>query len=381
MFERLRAVPKNYDWGIPNAMSELLGEAPTGKPEAELWFGSHAMAQCSVEGPDGSSDFQDWLGATGHAFPLLVKFLAAAKPLSIQVHPNAKQAEAGYARENSEGIALDDPSRSFKDSSAKPELLISLSESFDALVGLLTDERRAQRLERFEATGLAARTVEGLSHLAGPTTLAKVLAGGERVASWADDLASWSAIEDAGGDTEVTLERQIFRRIAEAFPGDRGIVVAFLMHTIRLGRGEAVFVSPGQVHAYVGGFGLEVMLPSDNVVRGGLTSKHQDVALFLETAVAPAVSAVPIVSPVNREGHDVYESAEMPFAVSRITGACQLVPTAESLIVGEHGTLTVSALDAQQEIRRGEVYFVPAVSEPLVARGEGTVWLVEPVGD
>ena len=40
--------------------------------------------------------------------------------------------------------------------------------------------------------------------------------------------------------------------------------------------GEAVYLKPGIVHAYVFGNGIELMNNSDNVLRAGLTKKHVD---------------------------------------------------------------------------------------------------------
>ena len=381
MFARLRSVPKNYDWGTPNAMSALQGLPPTDQPEAELWFGSHPLSQCTVDEGAEHTDFSRWLHVTGHKFPLLVKFLAASRPLSIQVHPHQDEAAAGFARENAEGLALDSPQRTYKDGNPKPELLIALSDTFDALWGLLPSALRTQRLQRFAATGLASRTVEGLAALSDQDALATVISGGEGINEWAEDLAAWSILEDSLDSPEGLLEREIFARISHAFPGDRGIVVAFLMHTLRLTRGEALFVSPGQIHAYVGGFGLEVMLRSDNVVRGGLTSKHQDAELFLKTATAPAMDAPPLVSPVTRDGRAVYDSAAMPFSVSGITRDGDIPAITDALIAGETGEFTLSRESASQVLVRGEVYFVEGNSEPLQVRGAGTAWLVEPRGN
>ena len=36
-------------------------------------------------------------------------------------------------------------------------------------------------------------------------------------------------------------------------------------------------MAPGNLHSYLGGVGIELMASSDNVVRGGLTTKHMDV--------------------------------------------------------------------------------------------------------
>jgi mannose-6-phosphate isomerase len=339
------------------------------------------MSQCTVDDGGKNPDFLTWLEKTGHQFPLLVKFLAAFKPLSIQVHPDAEQAAAGFAQEAAEGLALDSPQRMFKDPHAKPELLIALSDTFDALWGLLPSTLRAKRLERFAATGLAERSVHGLGQLTDDDALATVIAGGDRVNEWAGDLAAWSVREERADSAEGVLEREIFARITQAFPGDPGIVVAFLMHTLRLNRGEALFVSPGQIHAYVGGFGLEVMLPSDNVVRGGLTSKHQDAELFLQTATAPPMETPPLVLPLTRDGRAVYASGAMPFSVSGIVGDTEIPAIVDAVILGENGRFSLSRAGAKQKLERGEVYFVPRESAPLEVRGQGAAWLVEPRGN
>jgi mannose-6-phosphate isomerase len=207
--------------------------------------------------------------------------------------------------------------------------------------------------------------------------LATVIAGGDRVNEWADDLAAWSFMEERADSAEGMLDREIFKRITQTFPGDRGIVLAFLMHVLRLQRGEALFVSPGQIHAYVGGFGLEVMLPSDNVVRGGLTSKYQDADLFLQTATAPPMEAPPRVSPIHRDGRSVYQSPTMPFSVSGISAGGEIPTSADALILGENGTFALSRAGASQELQRGEVYFVAGASHPLQVRGQGAAWIVE----
>jgi mannose-6-phosphate isomerase len=266
----------------------------------------------------------------------------------------------------------------FKDSHAKPELVIALSDTFDALWGLLPSTLRAKRLERFAATGLAERSVHGLGELTDDDALATVMAGGDHVNEWAEDLAAWSVREEPADSEEGVLEREIFARIAQAFPGDRGIVVAFLMHTLRLRRGEALFISPGQIHGYVAGFGLEAMLPSDNVVRSGLTSKHQDANLFLRIATTPPMDVAPRVAPVHHDGQIIYKSSTMPFRVAAIIKDGSIPCARDSLILGETGEFTLSRAGTSQVVRRGEVYFVAGEVEPLQIRGHGNAWLVEP---
>lgn len=49
----------------------------------------------------------------GPRLPYLMKVLAADRALSLQVHPAAHLARAGFNRENRDGVPLDDPHRSF----------------------------------------------------------------------------------------------------------------------------------------------------------------------------------------------------------------------------------------------------------------------------
>ena len=83
----LQAPIRDYPWGSSGEISRFRGLKVSGQPEAEQWFGNHADAKTTVEVSGEQHDFHQWLGETGADFPLLVKLLAAAKPLSIQVHP------------------------------------------------------------------------------------------------------------------------------------------------------------------------------------------------------------------------------------------------------------------------------------------------------
>lgn len=56
--------------------------------------------------------------------PFLFKVLCAAQPLSIQVHPNKRNSEIGFAKENAAGIPMDAAERNYKDPNHKPELVL-----------------------------------------------------------------------------------------------------------------------------------------------------------------------------------------------------------------------------------------------------------------
>ena len=67
------------------------------------------------------------------------------------------------------------------------------------------------------------------------------------------------------------------RLLADSYPTTPGVLAAMLMNRVVLQPGDAIFLDAGNLHAYLHGAGIEIMANSDNVLRGGLTSKHVDV--------------------------------------------------------------------------------------------------------
>jgi mannose-6-phosphate isomerase len=68
---------------------------------------------------------------------------------------------------------------------------------------------------------------------------------------------------------------------ARLYPGDPAVIAPLYLNLLRLNPGEAIYLPAGVLHAYLEGFGVELMANSDNVLRGGLTPKHVDVAELL----------------------------------------------------------------------------------------------------
>ncbi|WP_214465776.1 mannose-6-phosphate isomerase, class I [Microbacterium flavescens] len=271
--------PRDYAWGSTLLLADLEGRAPSGRPEAEVWFGDHPADPAVTE--DGRT-LDVWLAEDGTAtgapaqLPYLLKLLAAASALSIQAHPSKTQAEEGYAREEAAGIPRDAPHRTYRDANHKPELIVAVSEEFRALAGL-RDLDATRRLVR--ALGDGARPLaERLERQ--DASLADVLAWVLTDEAKADVRAVVDAAAAADSE-EFAAELALVRTLDAQFAGDGGIVVALLMNLITLRRGEGLFVPAGVLHAYLSGLGVELMAASDNVVRGGLTPKHIDVGELL----------------------------------------------------------------------------------------------------
>ncbi|MBK5218131.1 MAG: mannose-6-phosphate isomerase, class I, partial [Propionibacteriales bacterium] len=128
---RLINQAQGYVWGSTSTIPNFLGGDTSGEPVAEVWMGTHALAPSTVEAEHGE---RLPLTEVAGELPFLMKILAADKPLSLQVHPSRALAEAGFAAEEAQGIALDAPNRSYKDPHHKPEMAYALT-TFDSLVG------------------------------------------------------------------------------------------------------------------------------------------------------------------------------------------------------------------------------------------------------
>ncbi len=281
---------QNYAWGSYETLAKMRGvPAPTVEPEAELWVGAHSSApsQALVNG-----QFQplDQLVEQNpgrflnpdrdhQSFPFLFKVLAIEAPLSIQVHPTDEQAQAGFEDENARGVALNDPARNYKDRFSKPETVIALTP-----MRILTGVRDFKELK-------AIAQLFQLTWLQDALTLAKTpkqlltsiirLPQETALAALEETLAAartWRAKEGEvpGQESLAAGLVELILLIDSKYPGDWGLLVALVMNLVYLAPGESAYTPDGQVHAYVSGTAIELMNPSDNVMRAGLTSKHID---------------------------------------------------------------------------------------------------------
>ena len=269
---------------------------------AEAWFGVHPSgpSTVSVDGVDVA--LASFLGdATTMSF--LLKVLAIAAPLSLQLHPNLEQAAAGFARENRRGVALSDSGRVFRDANHKPELICALTvidvlcgfrtrsealQFLDALSGPTTTRLANEVRKGVETRDIIRKLLTATDPLLGVTTQERLLATndlGERAGRLADR---------ADCPESLRLGAEWLVKLAQAYPGDGGVAVAVFLNCVRVRPGDALYLAAGNMHAYLHGVGIEIMANSDNVVRGGLTPKHIDVDVLTEL-VDTEPSTVPLV--------------------------------------------------------------------------------------
>ena len=89
-----------------------------------------------------------------------------------------------------------------------------------------------------------------------------------------------SRVSAAGGEWAPTAGASVVA--GSDFPGDIGAVLALLLNHVRLRPGESIFLGAGNVHAYLRGFGVEILASSDDVLRCGLTPERLDVAELMQ---------------------------------------------------------------------------------------------------
>ncbi|MGW8767488.1 mannose-6-phosphate isomerase, class I [Streptomyces sp. NPDC055815] len=376
--DRLVNTVRPYAWGSTTAIPELLGTAPTGEPQAEMWMGAHPGAPSRTDrgalNELIAADPVRELGERavekfGPRLPFLFKLLAAGAPLSLQVHPDLEQAKAGYAAEEAAGIPIDAPHRTYKDPNHKPELICALT-PFDGLCGFRTPVEAADLIAALGVDSLKPY-VDLLHAHPEEAALREVLTA--LLTADREEMAHTVA-EAAAAAARLGGDHAPFATLAHHFPGDPGVIAGMLLNRVRLQPGEALYLGAGVPHAYLDGLGVEIMANSDNVLRCGLTPKHVDVPELLRIVrFEPNEPAVlrPEASP---SGEEVYETPIDEFRLSRFVrpeGAAPTDVTAATpqILLAVAGRPQAGGV----ALGPGESVFVPA-GEPTELSGVGTVF-------
>ena len=385
MVVRLQNTIRDYAWGSRTAIPELTGVEPDGRPQAEMWMGAHESAPSVLPSGDSLYDVvsagpADVLGVETAGrfdgrFPFLAKLLAAGQPLSIQAHPSRDQAIDGYARDEAAGIPRDAAERNYKDAWPKPEILIAL-EPFDALVGFRPLDATVAMLDALKPAGF-----EELTDLLRDGKLREAFT--QFMSTDRDSIRPLvSALAEActtyAGDA-YAAERETIVRLSEDFPDDPGVLAALLLNRVRLQRFEAVYLPAGNVHAYLHGLGFEVMANSDNVLRGGLTSKHIDVpelvsVVDFEPLADPVLTATPVA-----DGVSTYETGCEYFAIHRVEldGDERTVEgVGPRIICCVAGTVDALGKESAVTLSAGQSAFATGPEGPCILRGSGTAFVV-----
>ncbi|WP_127959287.1 mannose-6-phosphate isomerase [Serratia microhaemolytica] len=376
---------QNYAWGSVDALSKMYGIAnPTAQPMAELWMGAHPKSSSSVVDLEGNqrslrevinADPLNQLGAeVARQFgelPFLFKVLCADQPLSIQVHPNKRSAEVGFAKENAAGIPLDAPHRNYKDANHKPELVFALT-PFRAMNGFreLTEIVALLQPVADAHQDIAAFLQQpDLTHLA--TLFAALLAMSEQQKTHALSQLKKALVTQSGEPWDT------IRFIADFYPDDSGLFSPLLLNVVTLSPGQAMFLAAETPHAYLHGVALEVMANSDNVLRAGLTPKFIDIDELLANVQFDPQPASGLLTQPEQRGNELY----FPIAVNDFAFSLYTLSTSEYFLA-QPGAAIVFCLEGKAvletsgqklELTPGGSCFIPACEVPIQVTGSGRI--------
>lgn len=374
---------QNYAWGSKTALTELYGIAnPQQQPMAELWMGAHPKSSSQVVDANGqtvslrdviekykSTLLGDAVAERFGELPFLFKVLCAAQPLSIQVHPNKRNSETGFARENAAGIPLDAAERNYKDPNHKPELVFALTpflamnafREFSEIVSLLQPVAGAHTaIAHFLENPNAERLSELFAGLLN-------MQGEEKSRALAILKA---ALENQQGEPWQTI-----RLIAEFYPDDSGLFSPLLLNVVKLNPGEAMFLFAETPHAYLQGVALEVMANSDNVLRAGLTPKYIDIPELVANVRFDAKPANQLLTTPEKNGAELdFPIPVDDFAFSLHDLSAQETPVAQqsaAILFCVEGEAVLSKGEQRLVLKPGESAFISAAESPIMASGVG----------
>lgn len=409
-----------YDWGSQTAIPEILGRDDLrGRHCAELWMGAHPKAPSRLRLDGGersllellSEDSDSFLGPAvtgqfGETLPFLFKILAAEQALSIQAHPRKDQAEAGFRREDEEGIPGDAFHRNYRDRNHKPELICALGE-FWALRGFRPIADICRELRPYSPLRSAVRDLEGQPDSVGLARFFGTLMS--LPAEERDRLVD----EVVGNLSESEAPHQQWvLALYEQHGRDIGVLAPLYLNCIRLEAGQGLFLPARTLHAYLSGVGVEIMANSDNVLRGGLTRKHIDVPELLRalefTEDPPRIlEAEPVSRGTSQsrasdgggkpaEGVGCLEEFDTPAAEFRLrrarvdAGASCRVPAEAGprIILCVEGGVRVRTEEradgaedaAEMDLPRGASLFAPPGDSDILLSGSGLVYIAGVAG-
>ncbi|MBA4368847.1 MAG: mannose-6-phosphate isomerase, class I [Desulfobacterium sp.] len=389
----LKNTIQEYAWGSRTLISNLVGDAsPSEKPQAELWMGAHPKAPSLVNYKGEwqpldqliSSYPNEILGADvagrySNKLPYLFKILAAAKPLSIQAHPSLQQAVAGFERENLQKIPLDAKQRNYRDDNHKPECICALT-PYWALCGFRPISEMQSLFSKIQTPEIEP-SIQELSNRE----------GGNRIRLFFQKLTTLSSADRESGLSSVVRKAKQYAsqdpvfewivKLYDEYGHDVGILSPVFLNLICLQPGQALFLFSGELHAYLGGLGIELMANSDNVLRGGLTPKHVDISELINVLRFEEKN-LEILEPVSiGECEKAYSTWAEEFVLSVITlrqGISYLSKkkrSVEIMICVEGNAMLIDMKSKKQvSLSKGQSVIIPARASQYGMVGQGILY-------
>lgn len=386
----LQGKVQHYAWGGYHYIPGLCNIQKNHQPFAEYWLGAHPAQSATVTVQQKEMPLVDFinkyknelLGTTvANEFgrlPYLLKVLDVRQMLSIQVHPDKKSAEKGFAEENEKGIALTAFNRNYKDDNHKPELMVALSDFW--------------LLHGFKPAAALKETLSAVPYFEPLVTLFekegyKGLYAYVMTMPQADVNKMLQPVIDRimplynNGELKKEEENFWAARAAETFCKghdlDRGIFSIYFFNLVHLKKGEGIYQPAGLPHAYLEGQNIEIMANSDNVLRAGLTDKYIDIAELMQHVRFEATEPDILYNNID-EPETVYKSEATEFELSAVNTekdeALHFETKGPETVLVIEGTLLIKAADEQYTLQKGEAAFIKKGAKIFMNPTAGTVY-------
>eukprot|EP00917_Polyrhabdina_sp_WS-2016_P018280 GHVP01039429.1.p1 GENE.GHVP01039429.1~~GHVP01039429.1.p1 ORF type:complete len:419 (-),score=75.12 GHVP01039429.1:964-2220(-) len=400
----LKSVLKNYSWGQIGDESIVYrmaknqrdsSELSSSEHYAELWLGCHRDGEALVVGTDEllslftakkpSYRFRNgednWKGISSHMPTCILKVLGIRRPLSLQVHPTEDQAEQLFKTGHPD----------IKDPRHKPEIAIAISDEFHVFCGFEDEEIIRRIFFEFSAFSKILEDHEIRNQDALYRLCLKLLTDNELTKDIRRDL-----LEKASNLTEgycflepppltenslLSNKLELLSYLENHFPGDNGILAALLLKRRVLKKGQGIFLPAGIIHSYIYGDCVEVMAPSDNVLRGGLTPKAKDPDMLYQVCLFQPLGTEMIIPKLSEKCPALwtYKTPAEEFSVKRIEAKHEDkivvdIGGVSALGIVTEGTVKIYSNSKAIELPFGSTFLTPA--EPnLEISGHGTLFL------
>jgi mannose-6-phosphate isomerase len=377
---RISAQLKDFPWGGLSFLQSLVQRPDRmGVPIGELWMGIHPNAPSTVL--DTGENLASFLARNPRflgdlrEFPFLLKVMAIERPLSIQCHPDAKQAQKGWEGEAEKRKVLDRAVWNYQDANPKAEMLVALTET-TAMCGFLS----AKQIEKNFKKVLPQSYQRLLSHCEKQSDPVRCFVQTlyrldkqtleVTVAEYQEALEA----QDEKPNPPFLNPSEIARQAVAQYGADPGVFGPYLLQVIHLEPGAGIFLKPGVVHAYVKGNGIELMNNSDNILRAGLTDKHVDYdELF--SIMDTSYKQVEEILTTEEEGKFCYQTDDPFFSLCRFErGSYDETQTSVSLLFCIEGSLEVSKDSQRLSCGKGECLLLGAGLEQYHLDVDGCVY-------
>jgi len=384
-YVKITAEVLEYAWGNKDFIPNLTGSKIDGNPKAEMWMGTHPGAPSMVSSSEQSLESflknnlnffsPEHLKMFNDELPFLFKVLAIEKPLSIQCHPDYREARVGF--ENEKEFRKNNPKSlwNYKDSNRKAEVIYALSD-ITAMCGFLPDDEIITNLKTYIPNGFDTFILPLLRNV---ENKAKVIfkylytVDVNTLSTLINELLKNVANSNNMVDNFFTKEG-IINRVKDDYPKDRGLFAPLLLNVVHLKKDEALYLEPRVLHAYVYGNGIELMSASDNVLRGGLTNKKMDVSELLKVMKIKPLKIKKCKKYFDTENREIIETPTEEFilAVYRKGQSDVVTENIEMLLFLDESTLEIDGKTI--EVKKGDVYVIAAKTH-MILNNSGDVFV------